>query len=351
MAKSRKKSKVVVIVIVTLLALVAGFCGSWFTGWGLTGEVNMAKWGNNSVGDAGDDKGDEPAQTESLLMFAPLSADSPVAIASKVANVTSSSTITLTATVTPEGAYYTSVTWSSSTPDLKVTGDGLTATVELVRTLTETATITCSVESFTTITGSCTVDFLILPTVDFSIKGVNYTNDRFLLSSGVEYELEIKTRPISGTVSSEAFSVKSTETYIGYSMTSDGEELLKEYIIGSGKYSSTTVNDAKSNWGADNPSVSFKEGTYKFTLGAPSEFNPLEGMTEAEFNAAYYTVQQSNNKPLAYLYGYFGFYYKGVLIGGEIEVVKSLMFDGSSFLTGVDGVDVSPDDNLFYGQR
>ena len=163
MAKSKKVGKGIAIFIAIIIGIViVGGCSAYITGCNLTGEKNPAKWGQKGgKNESGD--GDVMPVDEGFLMFKPLTAvDSPVAIEADTAE-SEGNTATLTATLEPENAFYSSASWRSSSNALTVTQDEenpLKATVELTGTLTQTAQITCMVVSFKTVTATCSVDYL-----------------------------------------------------------------------------------------------------------------------------------------------------------------------------------------------
>lgn len=149
----------IALLMVVVLVVVWSIGSNGFT------NNNPAKWDwwQSESKDNPAEGGDNVTPTdEGILMFKPITTvDSPVALAAETA--AGSNTVTLTATLEPENAFYYSATWRSSSNALTVTQDEedpLKATVELTGTLTETAQITCVVESFKTVTATCTVDYL-----------------------------------------------------------------------------------------------------------------------------------------------------------------------------------------------
>lgn len=118
-------------------------------------------------------------------------------------------TCTLTATLTPADAYYSSVTWSATDQDgnasthVKLTqdeSDPLTVRVELLGELFFTEQITVEIVSVNTLTASCSVDYLAFP------DSVNVSPDPYMqyLKCGATYSLnyDFNYGTTAGTVTS-----------------------------------------------------------------------------------------------------------------------------------------------------
>lgn len=348
-SSSRSKKNVlrgIAIFLAVLLVLGGvGVLSSWITGWTLTGEPNMSKWQHNSPKeDEGKNEDNVAPAGEGFLMFTPrTTASSPVALAVET-RASETKSAKLTATIQPEGAFYKSVTWRSSSNALKVTGNDLQATVELVGTMTETATISCIVESLKTVTGTCTVDYIDLSNISFSIKDVE-DEDPLVLAANHEYEIVPELGELVGTVSaSEDF--KLVPTFLEYRLT----DYAKKMFVDTYFYDDENPDYPGNNWEFASDSYDFDEDDYSFYLCEPEIYTYPDDYDNSRFYKAFYYDENEayTAQALSEIEVRIDVYYKGKLIKENCTIIRAFKYDPESYLTGVDGVEITPDGGIVF---
>ncbi len=154
-----------IIAVAGVLVTLVGVGSSWFT------NADVRTW-FNSWGKAPEtyEFAVLPQEAGCMVLSTTRAKGEPVALSGAYSN--GQKTCTLTATLTPEDAYYSSVTWTATEQDgsasthIKLTqsdSDPLTVQVELVGELFYREQITVEIVSVETLTASCNVDYLAFP--------------------------------------------------------------------------------------------------------------------------------------------------------------------------------------------
>ena len=362
MAKSSKSSsknntaKILRTVATFLAGLMvlgaAGVFSSWITGWVITGEPNMSKWQQSDSKDE-----DKPAESKGILLFNQSTNRNDIALLVSETSVADNKSATLTAVLTPENAFYESVTWTSSTEALEISpteDNPLEATVTLVGTLSETARITCTVVSFNTIIATCSVDYIAVNTTPSisSLKGsssnVVYQGGYCRFDFGGSYSFALKPYSSSLTTVNAEYAIKSlsiraydTGNYSLSAMESALNKLLGVSEKGwahnsqlnytcsdgiSGNFTLPATPDALIGKPSGVSSADFAVAFYKYLLSLPSGLYPLSLSFECEIK------------------------YNGVTYGvvRSISNQASIIFNPESYLVGADGVEIVPGGGIVF---
>lgn len=315
----------VIIAVSGVLVTLIGVGSSWFT------NPVIASW----FGSWGKDK--EPPETYELIV--PQEAGCMVLSSTKAkgapvfngAYSNEQKTCTLTATLTPADAYYSSVTWTATDADgnasthVRLTQDEsnpLTVQVELLGELFFTEQITVEIVSVNTLTATCNVDYLAFPD-SVSVSPDPYTE---YLKCGATYSLnyDFNYGTTAGTVTSGIECV----------MT-DWQLLLTQ----------STISAISAELGV-NVNIGWDyswDGTGAMQLGA-TPWNMFCGseIDKDDFNRAFFKVCNGRND-IAELSVNCNFIYNGktyTSINGFINVG----IDSASYAIGLDGISI---DDIF----
>ncbi len=160
------KKQIVAIVAVVLAALLVA---AWAVCALCLGNLNPLKWGQNKP--VSDESENPTTQANGMLFLCSSETGNGISLMSAATN--DSKAVTVTATIEPDSADYRSVSWTCSDSAIAVTPDTnnpLKATVALVGVLKQTATLTCTVVSATTLTATSTLDYLDFSKVSSTLK-------------------------------------------------------------------------------------------------------------------------------------------------------------------------------------
>ncbi|MCM1440980.1 MAG: hypothetical protein NC131_17530 [Roseburia sp.] len=346
-----KLNKQLVIGIVALL-LAAVLVVVWAIGSNGFKENNPVKWswwGGNAGngGDELDNKDNEVVPAgEGMLMLTPRTTlNSPVALAAQTD--TKTKTATLTASVEPENGFISSVTWRASATAITLTQDEenpLKVAVELTGALTETAQITCIVQSFKTVTATCDVDYIARSIISTMVEMTNP-----LLPIGGEFVVSFS-RDISNSTLKPLMRV--VEARIGYYAQWDNllafETKINEKlgINETGWAHSRTLNFTE---------VEQSENSAKINLSLPEKISELvgkpESVSEDDFAKAVYSLigkVSSRHFCLAFkielIYNDIVYYVCDTANNAEF---KQIGINPETYLTGVEGVTIT-DGNIVF---
>ena len=177
---------------------------AWFDYWGKGAPTNE---GN------GDDESNTKTQktvipqADGLFVLTTRNAAAPVALYSAQTQA-NTNTATITAQITPANADYSAVNWTCNDSAVQIITseeNPLKVQVSLTAPLVYTATITCEVVSVTTITATCTVDYMHFP----DKMTVTAGNIRF----GAENDISVSpvNEDMSGTINDFQCVIESAE--------------------------------------------------------------------------------------------------------------------------------------------
>lgn len=239
-------------------------------------------------------------------------------------------TCTLTATLTPADAYYSSVTWTATDADgnasthVRLTQDEnnpLTVQVELLGELFFTEQITVEIVSVNTLTASCSVDYLAFP------DSVNVSPDPYTeyLKCGATYSLnyDFNYGTTAGTV------------------TSDIECVMTDWQL---YLTNETLEAISSELGVSIGWDYAWEGSEEtITLGA-TPWNMFCGseIDKDDFNRAFFKVCNGRND-IAELSVNCDFIYNGKTYA-HLSGYRTIGIDSASYAIGLDGVSI---DDIF----
>lgn len=239
-------------------------------------------------------------------------------------------TCTLTATLTPADAYYSSVTWSATDQDgnasthVKLTQDEnnpLTVQVELIGELFFTERITVEIVSVNTLTASCNVDYLAFPD-SVSVSPDPYTE---YLKCGATYSLNY------------GFNYGTTAGTV----TSDIECVMTDWQL---YLTNDTLAAISSELGVNIGWDYAWEGSEEtITLGA-TPWNMFCGseIDKDDFNRAFFKVCNGRND-IAELSVNCDFVYNGKTYA-HLSGYRTIGIDSASYAIGLDGVSI---DDIF----
>lgn len=329
--------------VAILLALLA--IAYVITSLALGGVWNPTKWqGAAQKTEKPKDDDNKPVETEEgVLFFTPrTTASSPVALSATTAAETPK-TATLTATVTPENGFISSVEWRSSTNALTVTKDPqnpLKATVTLTGTLTETAQITCMVYSIKTVMATCSVDFVSFPTVSFDIRGFENSNDNYNLALNTEYEVLLSMGEITSTAEVADFSLKGTGYCVWWDEADSYENITRfQNALGVG-----------TSWEPWEISEDFDEGRdgYFFTLSGTLEglFGKPQNVSVDDYRKAFYSCDWGGDEAIKITI-YADLYLRDIKVKSYAPFY-AMNINPASYLTGVEGVSITPDGGIVF---
>ncbi len=308
-----------IIAVAGVLVTLVGVGSSWFT------NADVRTW-FNSWGKAPEtyEFAVLPQEAGCMVLSTTRAKGEPVALSGAYSN--GQKTCTLTATLTPEDAYYSSVTWTATEQDgsasthIKLTqsdSDPLTVQVELVGELFYREQITVEIVSVETLTASCNVDYLAFPD-SVNVSPNPYTQ---YLKCGATYSLSC------------AFNYGTTAGTV----TDTSECVFTDWQI---CLTSDTISSISAELGvSEGWDYSWDSSTAELKIGVtPWDMFCGTEVDKDDFNRAFFKVCNGRND-IAELSANCDFIYKGQKYR-SISGYISIGIDSASYAIGLEGVNI-----------